>query len=34
MKMAETKSGSRTGLLFGVLKMEKELCQKLDYDES
>jgi hypothetical protein len=33
MKMAETKSGSRTGL-FGVLKMEKELCQKLDYDES
>jgi hypothetical protein len=33
MKMADTKSGSRTGL-FGVLKMEKELCQKLNYDES
>jgi hypothetical protein len=33
MKMTETKSGSRTGL-FGVLKIEKELCQKLDYDES
>jgi hypothetical protein len=33
MKMTETKSGSRTGL-FDVLKMEKELCQKLNYDES